>query len=53
MRALSSIEVTPLGGQRANGVLNFWREGFTTLTTQSMVICMGLDWKLIQASKDS
>ncbi len=26
VRALSDIEVTPLGCQRANGVLNFWRE---------------------------
>ncbi len=26
VRALSDIEVTPLGRQRANGVLNFWRE---------------------------
>lgn len=26
VRPLSSIEVTPLGCQRANSVLNFWRE---------------------------
>ncbi len=35
VRALSAIEVTPLGCQIANGVLNFWRESFTILCLQA------------------
>ncbi len=45
MRALSVIEVT-FGCQRANGVLNFWRESLRLLVSEHGNLHMSLDQKL-------
>ncbi len=32
--AISAIEVTPLGGQRANGDVHFWRESLRLFVSE-------------------
>ncbi len=37
---LSSVEVTPLRGQRANGDLNFWRESLLLFVLEHDILHM-------------